>query len=35
VTHVVVDGRTVVADGRHVTVDVPAELRSAIAEVTA
>jgi formiminoglutamate deiminase len=34
VTHVVVDGRTVVADGRHLTVDVPAELRSAIAEVT-
>lgn len=34
VTHVVVDGRTVVADGRHLTVDVPAELHSAIAEVT-
>ncbi|MCW3815482.1 formimidoylglutamate deiminase [Micromonospora sp. DR5-3] len=34
VTHVVVDGRTVVADGRHLTVDVPAELQAAIAEVT-
>ncbi len=34
VTHVVVDGRTVVADGRHRTVDVPAELRDAIREVT-
>ncbi|MFJ8577351.1 formimidoylglutamate deiminase [Micromonospora sp. NPDC093277] len=34
VTNVVVDGRTVVADGRHLTVDVPAELRAAIEEVT-
>ncbi|WP_089157090.1 formimidoylglutamate deiminase [Micromonospora sp. NBS 11-29] len=34
VTQVVVDGRTVVADGRHRTVDVPTELRDAIAEVT-
>ncbi|MFG3685671.1 formimidoylglutamate deiminase [Micromonospora sp. NPDC047740] len=34
VTHVVVDGRTVVADGRHRTVDVPTELRAAIEEVT-
>ncbi|MFR9779811.1 formimidoylglutamate deiminase [Micromonospora sp. MS34] len=34
VTHVVVDGRPVVADGRHLTVDVPAELRHAIQEVT-
>ncbi|MFG3581714.1 formimidoylglutamate deiminase [Micromonospora chersina] len=34
VTHVVVDGRTVVADGRHLTVDVPAELHAAIREVT-
>ncbi|MGR6317638.1 formimidoylglutamate deiminase [Micromonospora soli] len=34
VTHVVVDGRTVVADGRHLTVDVPTELRHAIQEVT-
>ncbi|NBE81718.1 formimidoylglutamate deiminase [Micromonospora rubida] len=34
VTHVVVDGRTVVADGRHLTVDVPAELRHAIQAVT-
>ncbi|WP_433390582.1 formimidoylglutamate deiminase [Micromonospora sp. KLBMP9576] len=34
VTHVVVDGRTVVRDGRHLSVDVPAELASAIAEVT-
>ncbi|MER5703610.1 formimidoylglutamate deiminase [Micromonospora sp. NPDC002296] len=33
VTHVVVDGRTVVADGRHLTVDVPAELRRAIQAV--
>ncbi|WNM42905.1 formimidoylglutamate deiminase [Micromonospora halotolerans] len=35
VTHVVVDGRTVVADGRHRTVDVPTELRHAIQDVTA
>ncbi|RZU73751.1 formiminoglutamate deiminase [Micromonospora kangleipakensis] len=35
VSHVVVDGRVVVADGRHLTVDVPAELRAAIGEVTA
>ncbi|WP_091673574.1 formimidoylglutamate deiminase [Micromonospora auratinigra] len=34
VTHVVVDGRTLVTDGRHLTVDVPTELRHAIAEVT-
>ncbi|MFE9202071.1 formimidoylglutamate deiminase [Micromonospora sp. NPDC007230] len=34
VTHVVVDGRTVVADSRHRTVDVPTELRAAIEEVT-
>ncbi|WFE36577.1 formimidoylglutamate deiminase [Micromonospora sp. WMMD975] len=33
VTQVVVDGRTVVADGRHLTVDVPTELRDAIAAV--
>ncbi len=34
VTTVVVDGRTVVADSRHLTVDVPVELHAAIAEVT-
>lgn len=34
VTQVVVDGRTVVADGRHLTVDVPTELRDSIAAVT-
>ncbi|MEU6073399.1 formimidoylglutamate deiminase [Micromonospora sp. NPDC047074] len=34
VTQVVVDGRVVVRDGRHLTVDVPAELTSAIGEVT-
>ncbi|MFY1598451.1 formimidoylglutamate deiminase [Micromonospora sp. WMMD737] len=34
VTHVVVDGRPVVRDGRHLTVDVPAELTAAIEEVT-
>ncbi|MCM0676777.1 amidohydrolase family protein, partial [Micromonospora phytophila] len=34
VTQVVVDGRVVVADGRHLTVDVPAELATAIEEVT-
>jgi formiminoglutamate deiminase len=34
VTTVVVDGRTVVAEGRHLTVDVPTELRTAVAEVT-
>jgi formiminoglutamate deiminase len=33
VTHVVADGRTIVADGRHVRIDVAAELRSAIAAV--
>ncbi|WP_175543508.1 formimidoylglutamate deiminase [Micromonospora pattaloongensis] len=33
VAHVVVDGRTVVADGRHVSIDVPRALRHAIAEV--
>ncbi|MEU3452990.1 formimidoylglutamate deiminase [Micromonospora sp. NPDC006766] len=35
VTHVVVDGRTIVADGRHLTVDVPTELAHAIQAVTA
>jgi formiminoglutamate deiminase len=35
VSHVVVDGRTIVADGRHARIDVPAELRAAIAAVTA
>ncbi|PZF95684.1 formimidoylglutamate deiminase [Micromonospora deserti] len=34
VTHVVVDGRPVVRDGRHLTVDVPRELGAAIEEVT-
>ena len=34
VSHVVVDGRVVVAEGRHLTVDVPTELRDAIEEVT-
>ncbi|MFG3708561.1 formimidoylglutamate deiminase [Micromonospora sp. NPDC047670] len=34
VTQVVVDGRAVVRDGRHLTVDVPAELGAAIEEVT-
>jgi formiminoglutamate deiminase len=34
VTHVLTDGRVVVADGRHTTVDVPAELRASIEEVT-
>nr|WP_244367951.1 formimidoylglutamate deiminase [Micromonospora echinofusca] len=34
VTHVVVDGRPVVRDGRHVSVDVPAALRDAIGAVT-
>ncbi|SCG46080.1 formiminoglutamate deiminase [Micromonospora siamensis] len=34
VTTVVVDGRTVVAEGRHLTVDVPTELHDAIAAVT-
>ncbi len=34
VTHVLVDGRVVVRDGRHVTIDVPAALRSAIQSVT-
>ncbi|MGC4786878.1 formimidoylglutamate deiminase [Micromonospora sp. DT178] len=34
VAQVVVDGRTVVRDGRHLTVDVPAELTAAIEEVT-
>jgi formiminoglutamate deiminase len=33
VTQVVVDGRVVVRDGRHTTLDVPAALRAAIAEV--
>ena len=30
VTHVIVDGRVVVADGRHATIDVPAELQASI-----
>lgn len=34
VAQVVVDGRTVVRDGRHLTVDVPAELTATIEEVT-
>ncbi|MGC5020453.1 formimidoylglutamate deiminase [Micromonospora sp. DT47] len=34
VHHVVVDGRVVVADGRHLSVDVPAELHAAVAEVS-
>lgn len=34
VDQVVVDGRQVVRDGRHLTVDVPAELRAAVAAVT-
>ncbi|MDM4722703.1 formimidoylglutamate deiminase [Micromonospora sp. WMMA1363] len=34
VAQVVVDGRVVVRDGRHLTVDVPAELAASIAEVT-
>jgi formiminoglutamate deiminase len=34
VTHVVVDGRLVVADGRHSTMDVPAELSRSITAVT-
>ncbi|SCG68571.1 formimidoylglutamate deiminase [Micromonospora coxensis] len=34
VDHVVVDGRVVVRDGRHLTVDVPVELRDAIEAVT-
>ncbi|RKN49674.1 formimidoylglutamate deiminase [Micromonospora endolithica] len=34
VDHVVVDGRVVVRDGRHVDVDVPTELRDAVAAVT-
>ena len=33
VTHVLVDGRVVVADGRHATLDVPAELQVSIAEL--
>ena len=35
VHHLVVGGRTVVRDGKHTTVDVAAELASAISEVTA
>jgi len=35
VTHVVVDGRPVVTDGRHRNLDVPRELRDAIATVIA
>jgi cytosine/adenosine deaminase-related metal-dependent hydrolase len=34
VTGVVVDGREVVRDGRHLTIDVPAALRDAIKAVT-
>ncbi|PWU48677.1 formimidoylglutamate deiminase [Micromonospora sp. S4605] len=34
VTHVLVDGRPVVRDGRHLTVDVPAELSRAVTAVT-
>lgn len=34
VTQVVVDGRVVVRDGRHVSIDVPAELRDSIRAVT-
>ncbi len=34
VRHVVVDGRVVVRDGTHTTVDVPAELRAAIGALT-
>ncbi|PZG16217.1 formimidoylglutamate deiminase [Micromonospora craterilacus] len=34
VVQVVVDGRVLVRDGRHLTVDVPQELATAIAEVT-
>jgi cytosine/adenosine deaminase-related metal-dependent hydrolase len=33
VSHVIVDGRTVVADGRHASIDVAAELRAAIGAV--
>jgi formiminoglutamate deiminase len=33
-SHVLVDGRVVVRDGRHVTIDVAAELRSSVEEVT-
>jgi len=33
VTHVVVDGRVVVADRRHATIDVPAELQASIARL--
>ncbi len=33
VAHVVVDGRVVVRDGRHVRFDVAAELRAAIGEL--
>jgi formiminoglutamate deiminase len=33
VTHVVADGRTIVADGRHASIDVAAELRTTIAAV--
>jgi formiminoglutamate deiminase len=34
VTHVVCDGRLIVSDGRHVTIDVPAALSSAIEAIT-
>jgi hypothetical protein len=34
VTGVIVDGRIVVRDGRHATIDVPAALRDAIEAVT-
>jgi formiminoglutamate deiminase len=35
VTHVVADGHTIVADGRHLSIDVAAELRATIAAVLA
>jgi hypothetical protein len=31
VRHVVIGGQRVVADGRHVSIDVPAELRAVLA----
>jgi formiminoglutamate deiminase len=33
VTHVIADGRTIVADGRHASIDVPAALRESISEL--
>jgi cytosine/adenosine deaminase-related metal-dependent hydrolase len=35
VRHVVIDGKTVVADGRHATLDVAHELDEAVRSVTA